>query len=116
MKARLCVSCGRPGVPGDPRRTRCEDCNERTMVRMHQLWRRRGRRNYRGHDCTLCRKHKTLVRALHRRWDERDVWVHKRCPKGHRWMKARQGLTHCPHCQWAWERRRWAQRASRKKG
>lgn len=118
-RERLCISCGRPGVPADPGRTRCEDCRERTMVRHHQLCRRRGARSYRGHDCALCRKHARLVRELHRRWDARDVWVTKRCPKGHRWMKNRQGRTDCPICLNDWLRRVWAKRdreAERRKG
>lgn len=112
---RLCVACGRSGVPPNPVRTHCEDCRERILVRTHQLHLRRGVRTFRGHGCALCRRHRALIADLKRRWDERDVWVWKRCPKGHRWMKDRESQVRCPLCAYDRERRMWARRAKHRR-
>lgn len=73
---------------------RCRKCRESAKVTEHQ----RRQRGFRRHSCLLCRKHKRLVKELNRRWDERDVYVRKRCPEGHCWYKYRANQR-CTTCQ-----------------
>lgn len=88
MKNSLCTGCARKLRPRDGDRVRCLECSEWAKVREHQLHKRRAwRESYKRHTCHLCRKWKDFVKQIVGRWDERDIYVVKKCSKGHEWMK-----------------------------
>jgi hypothetical protein len=94
--ANPCSRCGlRAASPGHPT---CRFCRERQKVYLHQLHKRRGWiEHFRRHGCVLCRRHQAYVKALHERWDERQVWMPLRCWKGHVYMKSSENAT-CGAC------------------